>query len=88
MDKLVDTTVNLVEEGKLQQAVEVLQQGITLLSSTYPGRCALGLGIGSEALSLNPDMHLHWQSDIALAARWSSGSWLKQRRICMLRLSV
>lgn len=38
MDKLVDTTVNLVEEGRLQQAVEVLQQGITLLSSTYPGR--------------------------------------------------
>lgn len=40
MDKLVDTTVKLVEEGRLQQAVEVLQQGITLLTSTYPGRCA------------------------------------------------
>lgn len=38
MDKLVDTTVTLVEEGRLQQAVEVLQQGITLLSATYPGR--------------------------------------------------
>jgi hypothetical protein len=40
MDKLVDTAVGLVEEGRLQQAVEVLQQGITLLTSTYPGRCA------------------------------------------------
>lgn len=39
MDKLVDTAVKLVEEGRLQQAVEVLQQGITLLTSTYPGRC-------------------------------------------------
>lgn len=37
MDKLVDSAVSLVEEGRLQQAVEVLQQGITLLSSTYPG---------------------------------------------------
>jgi hypothetical protein len=40
MDKLVDTAVGLVEEGRLQQAVEVLQQGITLLTATYPGRCA------------------------------------------------
>lgn len=38
MDKLVDTAVNLVEEGRLQQAVEVLQQGITLLTASYPGR--------------------------------------------------
>lgn len=43
MDRLVDTAVKLVEEGRLQQAVEVLQQGITLLTSTYPGRCVLVL---------------------------------------------
>ena len=41
MDKLVDTAVQLVEDGKLQQAIEVLQQGITLLAASYPGRCAL-----------------------------------------------
>jgi hypothetical protein len=38
MDKLVDSAVSLVEQGRLQQAVEVLQQGITLLDSTFPGR--------------------------------------------------
>jgi hypothetical protein len=75
MDKLVDTTVNLVEEGKLQQAVEVLQQGITLLSSSYPGRFAPGLGIGSEASKpdMHPDMHAPWQlCDVTLPARWSN----------------
>lgn len=38
MEKLVDTAVSLVEEGKLQQAIEVLQQGIQLLSTTFPNR--------------------------------------------------
>eukprot|EP00775_Hariotina_reticulata_P004688 gene4688-4940_t len=37
MDKLVDSAVSLVEQGRLQQAVEVLQQGIALLDSTFPG---------------------------------------------------
>jgi hypothetical protein len=41
MDKLVDTAVRLVEEGRLQQAVEVLQQGISLLGASFPHRCAL-----------------------------------------------
>lgn len=40
MDKLVDTAVGLVEEGKLQQAIEVLQQGVQLLTTTFPDRCA------------------------------------------------
>lgn len=39
MDKLVDTAASLVGEGRLQQAVEVLQRGIELLSNAYPGRC-------------------------------------------------
>lgn len=38
MDKLVDAAVSLVEEGKLQQAVEVLKQGIELLNTTFPDR--------------------------------------------------
>ncbi|KAF8071356.1 hypothetical protein HT031_001440 [Scenedesmus sp. PABB004] len=42
MDKLVDTAVALVEEGKLQQAVQVLQQGIELLTSAFPGSPELG----------------------------------------------
>jgi hypothetical protein len=37
----VDTAVRLVEEGRLQQAVEVLQQGISLLGASFPHRCAL-----------------------------------------------
>jgi hypothetical protein len=40
MDKLVDTAVSLVEENRLQQAIQVLQQGIDLLTSTFPDRCA------------------------------------------------
>lgn len=44
MDKLVDTAVNLVEEGRLQQAVEVLQQGINLLTSAFPDR-SVGQGV-------------------------------------------
>jgi hypothetical protein len=42
MDKLVDTAVGLVEEGRLQQATQVLQQGIDLLTSTFPDRWAGG----------------------------------------------
>ncbi|KAF6262181.1 hypothetical protein COO60DRAFT_1497721 [Scenedesmus sp. NREL 46B-D3] len=38
MDKLVDTAVGLVEEGRLTQATQVLQQGIDLLNSTFPDR--------------------------------------------------
>lgn len=38
MDKLVDTAVALVEENRLQQATQVLQQGIELLASTFPDR--------------------------------------------------
>jgi hypothetical protein len=38
MDKLVDTAVGLVEENRLQQAIQVLQQGIDLLTSTFPDR--------------------------------------------------
>eukprot|EP00879_Flechtneria_rotunda_P012659 GHRR01013218.1.p1 GENE.GHRR01013218.1~~GHRR01013218.1.p1 ORF type:complete len:256 (+),score=100.76 GHRR01013218.1:184-951(+) len=36
MEKLVDSAVSLVEEGRLQQAVDVLQQGITLLQNAFP----------------------------------------------------
>lgn len=42
MDKLVDAAVELVEGGKLQQAVTVLQQGIEALSAAYPGRWGAG----------------------------------------------
>lgn len=38
MDKLVDAAVELVEAGKLSQAVTVLQQGIDVLGAAYPGR--------------------------------------------------
>ena len=40
MDKLVDAAVELVEAGKLGQAITVLQQGIEVLGAAYPGRCA------------------------------------------------
>ncbi|KAI8464475.1 MAG: hypothetical protein J3K34DRAFT_115370 [Monoraphidium minutum] len=42
MDKLVDAAVELVEGGKLAQAVEVLQQGIDVLGAAYPGSPELG----------------------------------------------
>jgi len=61
MDKLVDTAVNLVEEGRLQQAVEVLQQGITLLTSAFPGRYA------ANTRAILPLQHIH-SSYLALAA--------------------
>jgi hypothetical protein len=40
MDKLVDAAVELVEGGKLGEAVAVLQQGIDVLGAAYPGRFA------------------------------------------------
>ncbi|KIZ05243.1 hypothetical protein MNEG_2709 [Monoraphidium neglectum] len=42
MDKLVDAAVELVEAGKLGQAVQVLQQGIDVLGAAYPGSPELG----------------------------------------------
>jgi hypothetical protein len=38
MDKLVDAAVELVEGGKLGEAVAVLQQGIDVLAAAFPGR--------------------------------------------------
>jgi hypothetical protein len=50
MDKLVDAAVELVEAGKLGQAVTVLQQGIEVLGAAYPGRWAGGGGGGRRRL--------------------------------------
>jgi len=44
MDKLVDAAVELVEGGRLGQAVTVLQQGIEALGAAYPGRCGWWFG--------------------------------------------
>ncbi len=35
MDKLVDTAVQLVEQGRLGQAIDVLKQGIEVLQSAF-----------------------------------------------------
>lgn len=77
MDKLVDSAVNLVEEGRLQQAVEVLQQGITLLSSTYPGRCGaethqnLHTRLARVVLSMTWTSHTDSSSSSRSNAAWA-----------------
>jgi hypothetical protein len=50
MDKLVDAAVELVEAGKLGQAVQVLQQGIDVLGAAYPGRCGFRVAGGVAGL--------------------------------------
>jgi hypothetical protein len=39
MDKLVDAAVELVEAGKVLEAVQVLQQGIEVLTPAFPSAC-------------------------------------------------
>lgn len=36
MEKLVDAAVELVEAGKVLEAVEVLQQGLAVLEPAFP----------------------------------------------------
>lgn len=51
MDKLVDAAVDLVEGGKLGQAVALLQQGIEALAAAYPGRCVRAPASSAPLLS-------------------------------------
>jgi hypothetical protein len=56
MDKLVDTAVGLVEEGRLQQATQVLQQGIDLLTSTFPDRWVTEYGVRALVVGCRQQM--------------------------------
>lgn len=42
MDQLVNAAVELVEEGKLPQAVDVLKQGVDIIQAVFPDSPEVG----------------------------------------------